>query len=114
VDKTVDQGNGYAEVVQECHDESTQYCSYTLDEWTTIQTYTLDGENFSPVYSSPNLSSGQRLGSQSVTLDVYFTGNGEEYTYHPESTQEFQMYTLGSSWTLNLNALGGVVSVESK
>jgi len=54
-DKTVDLGNGYAEVVQECRDETTEYCSYTLDEWTTIQTYTLDGYDFYPQYSQPNI-----------------------------------------------------------
>lgn len=111
-EKTIDKGNGYAEVVQECHDETTQYCSYTLDEWTTIQTYTLDGSDFSPTYSRPNLSSGQRLGDETLTLEVYFVGDGAEYLYNPESVQEFQLYILGSAWTLRLNALGGVVSVE--
>jgi membrane protease subunit (stomatin/prohibitin family) len=111
-DKTVDQGNGYAEVVQECHDESTDYCSYTVDEWQTIQTYTLDGHDFSPVYSQPSLSGRQRLGSQAVTLTVYFTSGGKEYTYTPADENEFQQFTVGSTWTLQLNALGGVVSVE--
>ena len=111
-DKTIDRGNGYAEVVTECHDESTDYCSYTVDEWTTIQTYTLDGHDFSPQYSQPSLSSDQRLGNQSVTLTVYFTSEGEEYTYTPDDLGEFQQFAIGSTWTLKLNALGGVVGVE--
>ena len=110
--KTIDQGNGYAEVVEECHDESTQYCSYTLDEWTTIQTYTLDGYDFSPLYSQPNLSSGQQLGEETLEMTVYFVADGTEYLYKPDSTEEFQYYSQGSSWTLHLNALGRVVSVE--
>ncbi|RJP48828.1 MAG: zinc ribbon domain-containing protein [Anaerolineaceae bacterium] len=110
--KTVDQGNGYAEVVEECHDETTQYCSYTVDEWTTIQTYTLEGYDLFPVYSDPNLFSGQRLGEATLTLDVHFTSGGEGYLYHPDSMGEFQMFAPGSTWTLHLNALGGVVSVE--
>ena len=32
--KTIDKGNGYSEVVEECHTETQQYCSYTVDEWT--------------------------------------------------------------------------------
>ncbi len=111
-EKTIDKGNGYAEVVEECHDETTQYCSYTVDEWTTIQTYTLDGVDFSPLYSQPNLSSGQRQGEGTLTLEVYFVGDGTEYRYNPDSAQEFQLYVLGSTWTLHLNALGAVVSVE--
>ena len=55
-EKTVDQGNGYAEIVKECHTESEQYCSYTKDEWTTIQTYTLDGNDNFPVYENPSLT----------------------------------------------------------
>ena len=111
-DKTIDKGNGYAEVVTECRDDSTDYCSYTLDEWATIQTYTLDGSDFSPMYSQPNISSGQQLGDQALVLEVHFTGNGETYIYNPAGVDEFQLYALGSAWTLHLNALGGVVSVE--
>lgn len=110
--KTIDKGNGYAEVVEECHDETTQYCSYTMDEWTTIQTYTLDGHDLSPIYASPSVSSGQRLGNESVTYTVTFTSGGETYTYTPDDLSEFQQFVVGSTWTLRLNALGGVVSVE--
>jgi hypothetical protein len=110
--KTVDQGNGYAEVVEECHDESTQYCSYTVDEWTTIQTYTLDGYDFYPQYSQPSIYSGQQLGEKTLEMTVYLVANGTEYLYHPDSAEEFQYYSQGSTWTLHLNALGTVVSVE--
>ncbi|HSM72235.1 MAG TPA: zinc ribbon domain-containing protein, partial [Anaerolineales bacterium] len=30
--RTVDKGNGYSEIVEDCHTETTQYCSYTVDE----------------------------------------------------------------------------------
>jgi membrane protease subunit (stomatin/prohibitin family) len=111
-EKTIDKGNGYSEVVEECRDETTQYCSYTVDEWTTIQTYTLDGNDLRPVYESPNVANGQRLGNKSEELTVVFsTSNGEE-TYSPGTVSEFQQFTVGSTWTLKMNALGGVVSVE--
>ncbi len=110
-DKTIDKGNGYAEVVQECHTESQQYCDYTVDEWKTIQTYTLDGNDLSPVYDSPTLSSGQRKGTETEQLTVNFsTADGQE-TYSPSSVSEFQQFGIGSTWTLKLNALGGIVSV---
>jgi hypothetical protein len=112
VDKTIDKGNGYAEVVTECHDETQDYCSYTVDEWTTIQTYSLDGHDFNPMYSNPSISVGQRLGNESVTLTVYFTNGGTDYSYSPGDLAEFQQFTIGSTWTLHLNALGVVVSVE--
>ncbi|HEX6270476.1 MAG TPA: zinc ribbon domain-containing protein [Anaerolineales bacterium] len=110
--QTVDRGNGYSEVVEECHTETEQYCSYTIDEWRTIQTYTLDGDSLQPIYDSPNISRDQRLGDRSEELTVIFsTENGEE-TYSPPTISEFQQFTVGSTWTLKMNALGGMVSVE--
>jgi hypothetical protein len=111
--KTIDKGNGYSEVVQECHTETQKYCSYTLDEWRTIQTYPLEGNDLRPVYESPNVSSGQRLGDSSEDLTVTFsTPNGQQETYSPGSVTEFQQFTVGSTWTLKMNAVGGIVSVE--
>src|SRR5512138_567502 len=111
-EKTIDKGNGYSEVVQECHDETEQYCSYTVDEWTTIQTYTLDGNDLNPVYENPNVASGQRMGDESEELTVTFSTKDGEETYSPDSISEFQQFTIGSTWTLKMNALGGVTGVE--
>lgn len=109
---TVDRGNGYSEVVEECHDETEQYCSYTIDEWKTIQTYTLDGNDLYPVYETPNYSSDQRLGDQSEELTVIFVTKDGNETYSPGTVSEYQQYTIGSTWKLKMNALGGVVDVE--
>lgn len=111
--KTVDKGNGYSEVVEECHTETEQYCSYTVDEWTTIQTYPLEGDDLRPIYESPNISSDQRLGNQSEELTVTFsTSEGEQKNYSPSSVAEYQQFEVGSTWTLRMNALGGITSVE--
>ena len=111
--KTVDKGNGYSEVVEECHTETEQYCSYTVDEWTTIQTYPLEGNDLRPIYESPNISSDQRLGDQSEELTVTFsTSEGEQKNYSPDSIAEYQQFEVGSTWTLRMNALGGITSVE--
>lgn len=110
--KTVDKGNGYSEVVQECHTETKQYCSYTLDEWKTIQTYTQNGNDLKPIYDSPNVSNDQRLGDESENLTVTFsTDKGEQKTYSPSTVSEFQQFSVGSTWTLKMNAVGGIVSV---
>jgi ribosomal protein L40E len=111
--KTIDKGNGYSEVVQECQTETKQYCSYTRDEWKTIQTYTLDGHDLQPLYESPNISNGQRLGDESEDLAVTFsTQDGEQKNYSPSSVSEFQQFQVGSTWTLQMNALGGITSVK--
>ena len=111
--KTIDKGNGYSEVVQECRTETQKYCSYTVDEWKTIQTYTLDGNDLQPVYDNPSLSSGQRVGDQTEDLTVTFsTQDGEQKNYSPNSTTEFQQYQVGTTWTLKMNTLGGVTGVQ--
>ncbi len=111
--RTIDRGNGYSEVVEECHTETDTFCSYTVDEWTTIQTYSLEGNDLRPIYDNPSLRSDQRIGNQSETLTVFFiTEDGAQESYTPDSIAEFQQFTIGSTWTLNMNLAGGVVSVE--
>ena len=111
-EKTIDRGDGYAEVVEDCHTESERYCDYTVDEWATIQTYTLEGHDLYPVYEQPGLTSDQRLGDESADFTVYFETDKGTIDYSPDSLSEFQRYQIGSTWTLKLNAVGGVVDVS--
>lgn len=111
-DVTYDRGNGYAETVTECHTETEEYCSYTIDEWMTIQEYSLDGNDLYPVYADPRLASDQRVGSASDTFTIYFSTNEGQITYSPDDLSEFQQFQFGSMWTINLNAVGSVISVK--
>ena len=111
-EKTIDRGDGSAEVVEDCHTETEQYCDYSVDEWTTVQTYTLDGHDIYPVYEQPSYSSDQRLGDQSADFTVYFDTEKGEKTYSPDAESEFQQFQIGSTWTLELNAFGSVVGLE--
>jgi hypothetical protein len=45
-------------------------------------------------------------------LTVTFSLPDGQKNYSPGSVSEFQQFQTGSVWTLKLNALGGVVSVE--
>ncbi len=111
-ERVEDTGTGFGEVIEECRTETEQYCSYTRDEWTTIQTYDLSGNDLYPQYAEPSMTGDQRLGNATEELTVYFnTPDGQE-TYSPDSVSEFQQFQVGSIWTLKLNALGGVVDVE--
>ena len=112
--KTIDRGNGYAEVVEECRTETEQYCDYRRDEWTTLQTYTEEGHGFSPVYAQPGLTSDQRLGEETVDYAVYFATEKGEKTYSPAEVSEFAQFEIGSVWMLKLNALGSIVSVAPR
>lgn len=110
-EKTIDQGNGYGDVVKECHDVTEDICNYTRDEWQTIQTYTLEGANLTPVYDTPSISSEQRIGASSEELKVIFSTSSGQVNYTPASVSEFQQYQPGSTWKLSMNAAGGILSV---
>ncbi len=111
-EKTVDQGNGYAEVVEECYTESEQYCSYTVLEWQTVETLTLDGDDYAPYYAEPSLTSDQRLGKQELDLMVDFDTEKGLMEYSPSDLDEYQRYQIGSQWTLTLNRFGDILSVK--
>ncbi|HEX5807573.1 MAG TPA: hypothetical protein VFY25_02835, partial [Anaerolineales bacterium] len=64
-------------------------------------------------YEDPRISSGQRLGQESEDLTVTFmTADGERESYSPDNVSEFQQFTMGSTWTLKMNAVGSIVGVE--
>jgi membrane protease subunit (stomatin/prohibitin family) len=111
-EKTIDKGNGYAEVVKDCHTETTTYCSYTVDEWRVVQSYTLEGNDLSPYWDNPSLSTDQRRGEDTATYTVYFASSTDNYTYNPSTLIEFQQYEIGSQWSLGLNTLGKIMDVK--
>jgi ribosomal protein L40E len=111
-ERVVDQGNGFGEVVKDCRTESQQYCSYTLDEWRTIQTYTLDGHDFSPVYSQPSVAAHQRIGDQHAEYTVFFATPKGQKSYSPSDLADFSRFQVGTRWTLDLNAVGGILDVK--
>jgi DNA-directed RNA polymerase subunit RPC12/RpoP len=110
---TVDTGTGVGEVVQDCQYEVYEdYCSYTVDEWQQVDMVTLNGNDFTPLSPQPQLAVDQRLGEQEEQYEVVFQGDGERYTYTTSSLDRFTQFTIGSEWVLQVNQLGGVVSVE--
>jgi len=111
-EKTVDQGNGYAEVIEECHTETDEYCSYDVVEWKKARDETQEGYDLFPSYARPSLSSGQREGDTSITMTVYFSGSNGDHEYHPSDITEFQQYEIGSEWNLNISWLGNIVDLE--
>lgn len=110
---TVDTGTGVGEVVQDCQYEVYEdYCAYTVDEWQQLDVVTLTGSDLVPAWPQPQLASEQRLGEQDEQYEVVFQGDGERYTYTTSSLDHFAQFTVGSEWVLQVNQLGGVVSVE--
>ena len=110
---SVDTGSGYAEVVQDCeYHVYDDYCSYTVIEWATVDTVSLTGNDFYPNWPEPSVGVDERFGVRTETYLVYFEAGNEDFTYSTSSFDEWQQYEVGSQWNLEVNAIGGVLSVE--
>ncbi len=110
---TVDTGTGIGEVVQDCQYQVYEdYCRFTVDEWQQVDVVTERGANLNPIWPQPQLTSDQRLGAEQQQFEVIFESDGERYTYTTDSADQFARFEIGSEWILQVNQLGGVVSVE--
>jgi ribosomal protein L40E len=110
---SVDKGSGYAEVVQDCtYQVYEEACKYTEEGWAQSDTAVREGTDLNPSWPDPQLSNTQRLGEGSEKYQVVFNTSKKEYTYSPTDLTSFQQFQPGSTWTLTVNALGGVVSVS--
>lgn len=111
-EETVDRGNGFAEVVENCETQTEQYCSYTVMEWRVVETLTRSGNDYAPYYAEATLSADERLGNEALDLGVTFRSEKGALDYTPDNLNEYERYQIGSDWTLSLNRLGSIVSVE--
>lgn len=109
----VDQGNGAAEVVENCsYEVYDDYCKYTAQEWQEVDQAVAQGNDTDPVWPAVRLATGQREGERKETYKILFdTDKGiKEYTTDNESL--FRQLQPGSTWTLEINPLGIIVNVR--
>jgi ribosomal protein L40E len=111
---TVDQGSGYAQVVQDCvYQVYAETCTYQVAEWRVVDTLSLTGSDFNPQWPAVSLSEGQRQGQAlTETYTVLFEAGGQQYTYRLNQLETFLGFQPGSEWTLLVNGFGDLVSVE--
>jgi len=110
---TLDTGSGVGQVVQDCQYEVYRpYCEYTVQEWRVVDELRMSGNDRAPRFASPQLSADQRMGNQISEYLIVFQTDESQYTYSVGSLEEFQQFTIGSKWSLNINAFGQIVSVE--
>ena len=111
---TVDEGSGLGEVVQDCEYEVYEdWCQYTVEEWTVVDSIIADGDDFAPQWPEAKLSSGQRQGSQEENYQVLFDADGADYTYSTNDFQKYTLYKVGSRWILKVNTFNIVTDIES-
>lgn len=110
---TIDEGSGYGQVVQDCvYDVYDEMCIYTVQDWSVVETVTLDGDDVNPAWPRPSLTREQREGARSESFTVVLATKEDRLTYSPDSEEEFSAFIPGSLWTVVVNGLGGIVRVE--
>jgi hypothetical protein len=110
---TVDQGNGFAEVVQDCKYEIYEdYCVYSVQEWRPVDTLELTGENSSPQWPALLLDDNQREGEREESYTCHFSTNSGSYRYGSSSPELLAWCKTGSQWVLEVNTFNRVTAVE--
>ncbi len=113
---TVDEGNGFGKVVQDCqYDVYADWCKYTVEEWSQVDAVVTSGQDLNPYDPQlPALSGKQREGAHGETYTIYFNADGEGHEYETNDYNLFRQAEIGSRWVLTINKLGGIVSIEKQ
>ena len=110
---TIDTGTGYGEVVQDCEYEVySDWCTFTIIDWGVVDSITLTGTDLKPIWPETQLTEGQQYGDGEERYEITLTTADDSYTYTIDDPVEFIQFQTGTSWILNVNSLGQLVSVE--
>jgi len=109
---TIDRGNGYSEVVQDCQYEVYEdYCSYTAQDWAVVDTLVTSGSSEPPVWPQLSLSGNQRAGEGKQVYEVVFETNQGAIRYEADP-DAFQAMRPGTRWLLTINGFGDIVDIQ--
>jgi len=111
---TIDSGTGFGEVVQDCEYEVySDWCTFTSIDWGVVDSVTLTGTDLDPIWPEAQLADGQRLGDSEERFEITLTTGDNTFTYTTYDPVEFTQFLPGTSWILNVNSFGQLVSVEN-
>ena len=94
----VDQGTGFAEVVQDCvYEVIEQQCTYTVNEWQPVDIVTEEGTGSNPTW--PAIVGRQREGEREEQYQCVIRVDDSTYVYQTRTFAEYQRCVPGSTWT---------------
>ena len=109
---SVDKGNGYAEVVQDCvYEVYDDMCQYSALEWQAADQATAQGDDLFPAWPLVDVSATRREGARSEHYWAYFQTTKGVLEYEIPDSTLFGQFLSGSEWLLTINGLGQVVDV---
>jgi ribosomal protein L40E len=111
----VDQGTGFAEVVQDCvYQVLEQQCQFTVNEWMPVDTVTQEGAGVSAIWPSltDRLNENQRPGDREEVYQCTITANDQTYVYETRDFEEYQHCVPGAEWNIVTTESGQLISAE--
>lgn len=110
---TVDTGTGIGEVVQDCEYQVYEdWCEYTVMEWQTADSLSIQGNDYNPSWPQYTLLTDQREGDRQEQYRIIFDTDGDNYSYSTSDFDRFTDFAIGSEWVLEVNTFNIVVGVE--
>lgn len=109
----VDQGSGFAEMVQDCeYIVYDDYCQYSVIELQPVGVINDTGTDMNPLWPETRLQQDQQLGERSETYQITFNVDGKDVVYETTNPDEYMQFTPGSSWELEINGFGSIVDIQ--
>ena len=110
---SVDQGSGFAEVVQDCeYRVYKEYCQYQIEDWVVVDQETLSGSDYYPEWPSPLLDSDQIIDHQEESYSITFDTSKGDLVYKTDSDIDLGKYQPGTEWELEVNNLNAITSID--
>lgn len=110
---SVDQGSGFAEVVQDCEYRVYQdYCQYQIEDWVILDQETLSGNDYFPEWPSPILNTEQRIDHQEESYSITFETSKGDLIYKTDSYINLDVYQPGTEWELEVNKFNAITSID--
>jgi len=109
---TEDTGTGMGRVVQDCEYQVFEdYCKFTTNQWQVVDTLSLNGLGFTPVWPAATLGFNQRVSGQREEYTCVLKGGDNEYRQPMSTYNEYERCQEGSSWVLEVDGFGSVNSM---
>lgn len=109
----LDTGTGVGQVVQDCqYQVYAPYCTYTTTAWQSATPLVLQGSGLTPQWPQARLTNEQREAGRQEEYVVTFQTEAGQVSYSAASLQEFQQFSAGSRWVLEVDGRGRVRSVQ--
>lgn len=99
--------------MQDCEYEVfSDWCTYTVIDWGIVDSVTRTGTDFNPIWPEAQLAEGQRFGDGEERFEITLATDDDTYTYTIYDSVVFIQFQQGTTWILNINSFGQLVSVD--